>query len=84
MNPGLAIRSAITLLAVACLVYTVFFVQSQQLPFTWRTADSHTLVIEPRAGTALPPELKAGDRLDLREQDVVDLFPTVSPAFAAR
>ena len=70
MNPGLVIRSAITLLAVACLVYTVFFVQSQQFPFTWRTADSHTLVIEPRAGIALPPELKAGDRLDLREQDL--------------
>ncbi|HEX6260913.1 MAG TPA: GAF domain-containing protein [Woeseiaceae bacterium] len=70
MNPGLAIRSAITLLAVACLVYTVFLVQSQEFPFTWRTVDSHTLVIEPRSGIALPPNLEAGDRLDLREQDL--------------
>ena len=63
MNPGLVIRSAITLLAVACLVYTVFFVQSQQFPFTWRTADSHTLV-----GTYL---MRPGVELDLWAQSNV-------------
>jgi hypothetical protein len=70
MNQGLAIRSAVTLFAVGCAVYTAFLVQPGRFPFNWRAVDAHTIVVEPRPDRALPATLRSGDRIDLREQDL--------------
>lgn len=70
MNSGLAIRSAVTVLAIGCAVYTSFFVKPGDFPFSWRVVDAHTLAVETLPDTALPPDLRAGDRIDLREQDL--------------
>lgn len=70
MNQGLAIRLAVTLIAVGSAVYTAFLVQPGEFPFVWRAVDSHTIIVEPRPDIALPPDLRAGDRVDLREQDL--------------
>lgn len=70
MNAGLAIRSVLTLLALVCTVYIVFLLEPGRFPFIWETVDAHTVVIEPRPEGVLAPGLEAGDRLDLRQQEM--------------
>jgi hypothetical protein len=67
---GFLIRFLVTVLAMACAIYIVFFEYQQEgfLPFHTETRGAHTLSVKPWPHIALPEGLQAGDQLDLRKQ----------------
>jgi GAF domain-containing protein len=68
MQKSLGIRLVISALAIGCAVYSVFFARYASLPFRTQPHGAHTLVVESLSRVSLPPELHAGDIIDLRQQ----------------
>ncbi len=70
MSRLLVIRLLATLIGVGCYATLVFFPGNGVLPFDTQPAGHHHFAVQPSPPYAMPAGLHAGERIDLRDQDL--------------